>query len=53
LFDQLASTSDEAEQRRLRSEIIELNLGIARSIAARYVGRGQERDDLEQVHAWA
>lgn len=49
LFARLAATEDDAEQRQLRSQIIELNVEIARSIALRYRGRGEQLEDLEQV----
>lgn len=49
LFARLADTADEAEQRHLRSQIVELNVEIARSIALRYRGRGEHLEDLEQV----
>lgn len=39
----------EVERRRLRQEVMLLNLGLADGIAARYVGRGVDWDDLVQV----
>jgi RNA polymerase sigma-B factor len=42
-------TADAAEQERLRSEVVVLNMEIARAIALRYRGRGVAVDDLVQV----
>jgi RNA polymerase sigma-B factor len=44
-----AETTDENLQQSLLEEAIELNLGIAHSIASRFRGRGVEADDLDQV----
>ena len=49
LLDQAAETADELERRRLQDEVVVLNMGIARSIAARYRGRGIAQDDLVQA----
>jgi RNA polymerase sigma-B factor len=49
LFARVAATTDDAEKRQLRSQIVELNVEIARSIALRYRGRGEQLEDLEQV----
>jgi RNA polymerase sigma-B factor len=49
LLAQIASTSDETEQKRLRDEVIVLNMGVARAIAARYRDRGIAKDDLLQA----
>jgi len=49
LFVLLDHTSDEAEQARLRDEVVTLNLSVADGIASRYSGRGVPQDDLEQV----
>jgi RNA polymerase sigma-B factor len=46
LRDALAGTPD---SRALTDELIEANLGVARSIAGRYRNRGIDLDDLEQV----
>jgi RNA polymerase sigma-B factor len=46
LRDALAGTPD---SRALTDELIETNLGVARSIASRYRNRGIDLDDLEQV----
>ena len=44
-----ACCPDPDECRRLLQEVMLLNLGLADGIAARYAGRGIERDDLVQV----
>lgn len=44
-----AARADGIEQRRLRDEIVLVNLGIAESVARRYRGRGQDYQDLLQV----
>jgi len=49
LLHQAAETADDLERRRLQDEVVVLNMGIARSIAARYRGRGISQDDLEQA----
>nr|CAA9325520.1 MAG: RNA polymerase sigma factor SigB [uncultured Nocardioidaceae bacterium] len=49
LFERLAEARDDTERRRLRSEIVELNMDIARGLAWRYRGRGELLEDLEQV----
>jgi RNA polymerase sigma-B factor len=49
LLEQLHSTLDPAEQRRLRCELVTSFLPLADGLAHRYVGRGIEREDLEQV----
>ena len=49
LFARVAATADESERSRLRSQIVELNVEIARSIALRYRSRGEQLEDLEQV----
>lgn len=46
LRDALAGTPD---SQALTDELIEANLGVARSIAGRYRNRGIDLDDLEQV----
>jgi RNA polymerase sigma-B factor len=38
---------------RLRAEIVDQNVGLARSLARRYAYRGVELDDLVQVAFWA
>ena len=38
-----------SERQRLQHQVMLLNLGLADGIAARYTGRGVERDDLIQV----
>ncbi|MGE5719711.1 MAG: SigB/SigF/SigG family RNA polymerase sigma factor [Nocardioidaceae bacterium] len=49
LLAQIAETTDEVEQKRLRDEIVVLNMGVARAIASRYRDRGISRDDLLQA----
>lgn len=38
-----------SQRRRLQQEVMLLNLGLADGIAARYLGRGVDKDDLVQV----
>ncbi len=49
LLGQIAETTDEVEKKRLRDEIVVLNMGVARAIASRYRDRGISRDDLLQA----
>ena len=49
IVDDLRHASTEAERQALVHELIEANLGVARSMAARYRNRGIDLDDLEQV----
>jgi RNA polymerase sigma-B factor len=49
LLAQISGTSDELEQKRLRDEVVVLNMGVARAIAARYRDRGIGKDDLMQA----
>lgn len=49
LLGQIAQTDDETEKKRLRDEIVVLNMGVARAIASRYRDRGIARDDLLQA----
>ncbi|HSE08886.1 MAG TPA: hypothetical protein VLB29_09475, partial [Nocardioidaceae bacterium] len=49
LLGQIAETADEVEKKRLRDEIVVLNMGVARAIAARYRDRGISREDLLQA----
>ncbi|HSE08733.1 MAG TPA: hypothetical protein VLB29_08700, partial [Nocardioidaceae bacterium] len=49
LLGQIAETTDEVEKKRLRDEIVVLNMGVARAIAARYRDRGISREDLLQA----
>ncbi|MEU0092641.1 SigB/SigF/SigG family RNA polymerase sigma factor [Kribbella sp. NPDC006257] len=49
LLAQRAGSTNEAERQSLLEQAIELNLGIAHSIASRFRGRGVESDDLDQV----
>jgi RNA polymerase sigma-B factor len=43
------AAADDAEQERLRGEVVVLNMEVARAIAMRYRGRGVGVDDLVQV----
>jgi RNA polymerase sigma-B factor len=49
LLRQISETSDDLEQKRLRDEVVVLNMGVARAIAARYRNRGIGKDDLMQA----
>lgn len=49
LFTELHQTSDDAGRKALRKRLIEQNMGVAASIARRYYGRGERREDLDQV----
>lgn len=49
LLDRRARSIDEDARQTLLNEAIELNLGIAHSIASRFRGRGVEPEDLDQV----
>jgi RNA polymerase sigma-B factor len=49
LLKAAVSTADALERRRLLDEVVVINMGVAKAIAARYRGRGLDQDDLEQV----
>ena len=49
LLDRISQTGDELERQRLRDEVVVLNMGVARAIAARYRDRGLAMDDLMQA----
>ncbi|MEJ7831624.1 MAG: sigma-70 family RNA polymerase sigma factor [Nocardioides sp.] len=49
LFSRLARTGDATERMSLVEQVIEINMEVARSIAGRYLNRGVDRNDLEQV----
>ena len=49
LLAQIAETTDDVERKRLRDEVVVLNMGVARAIAARYRDRGIAKDDLLQA----
>ncbi len=49
LLRQMGETSDEVECKRLRDEVVVLNMGVARAIASRYRDRGIGREDLIQA----
>lgn len=44
-----AQTSPPGEQGRLQAEAVEMNMGVAASVARRYARRGEPLDDLLQV----
>lgn len=49
LFQQIEHEPRDTRRRRLRDQVILLNVGLARGVAARYRHRGMEAADLEQV----
>ena len=49
LLDRRSRATDKEVRQALLNQAIELNLGIAHSIASRFRGRGVEADDLDQV----
>ncbi len=49
LLMQIAEAADDLERKRLRDEVVVLNMGVARAIAARYRDRGIGKDDLMQA----
>ena len=49
MWEQIVSATSEEERRRLREDVVLLNMSVARSIAGRYRSRGIVLDDLEQV----
>ena len=49
LLARIAETTDDVERKRLRDEVVVLNMGVARAIAARYRDRGIAKDDLLQA----
>ena len=49
LLAQIAATTDEGEQNRLRDEIVVLNMRMARVIVSRYRDRGVAHEDLLQA----
>ena len=48
-LDDLAGCADPVEQRRRRGQVISEYMPVARSVAARYRGRGVESAELEQL----
>ena len=48
-FDRIVNSGDPDTHRRAREEVVLANLGVARSLASRYRGRGIPDEDLEQV----
>ena len=49
ILGRLAGSCNDLERRRLQHEVVLLNLALADAIAARYIGRGIDKDDLVQV----
>ena len=49
ILDETCTCDDPAERQRRRRSVIMEYLPVARSIAARYSGRGVERSDLDQL----
>jgi len=49
LFVDHASASSACERQRVADQIVEINMGVSRSIARRYRNRGECVEDLEQV----
>ena len=49
LFEAVAHCSDDQERAALHGEIVELNIGVADALAARYARRGLDPEDLCQV----
>ena len=49
LLRQISGITDEIEVKRLRDEVVVLNMGVARAIASRYRDRGIGTDDLVQA----
>jgi RNA polymerase sigma-B factor len=49
ILDDMSECSDPVERQRRRRSVIMEYLPVARSIAARYSGRGVERSDLDQL----
>lgn len=49
LLRRARESPDSDHSRRIRHEVVVEHLGVARSLARRYYGRGIENDDLQQV----
>jgi RNA polymerase sigma-B factor len=49
LLAQAATTTDDVERKRLRDEVVVLNMAVARAVASRYRDRGINREDLMQT----
>lgn len=49
LLAQIAGTADQLEKKRLRDEVVVLNMGVAKAIATRYRDRGVGTEDLMQA----
>lgn len=50
---QAAHESDPVERKRLQDEVVVMHMGLARSIASRYRGRGISEEDLTQAATMA
>ncbi|MGZ4468248.1 MAG: sigma-70 family RNA polymerase sigma factor [Nocardioidaceae bacterium] len=49
LLAEIAASTDDEERQRLRAQVIELNMRLARAVARRYRNRGIGHEDLDQV----
>lgn len=49
LLARSAATSDDLEVRRLRAQVVRLNMQVAQAVAQRFRGRGIPDEDLDQV----
>lgn len=49
LFEAAEQAHDDVHRQSLLDEVVLINLGVARSLARRFTGRGIEAEDLEQV----
>ena len=49
LFGQLSAATAPEERQRLRDQLVELNVAVARGVARRYHRRGLEEDDVDQT----
>ena len=53
LLTQAAQETDPVERKRLQDEVVVMHMGLARTIAARYRGRGMAEEDLTQAASMA
>lgn len=49
LFYRIGQCGDEDEAQTLREQVVSINMQIAKSLARRYFGHGENNDDLKQV----
>lgn len=49
LLQEAKECTDPARVRELHDQVVTENIGVARSLAGRYRGKGVEQDDLEQI----